>query len=386
MQRLTDREWLILLRAPRLGPVKLSTLRGKLGSYSEVFRASRSRLEQCGLKSITIDAIRRPDTDQIEADQRWMRDTGCDLIGEDDERYPPQLRQIDRPPPALFVRGNAELLWLPQIAIVGSRNATRGGLENAREFAESLARSGLVVTSGLALGVDGAAHEAALKAGGNTIAVVGTGLDQVYPSAHRDLAHDVVERGCLVSEYLPGTPPRAGNFPARNRIISGLATGTLVVEAGIHSGSLITARLAAEQNREVFAIPGSIHNPLARGCHHLIKNGTAKLTETAEDLMNEIDSAVMHQLEKTRSRLHTGDSEARTAPSDGDFRLSEALDDEQSALLQHIGFDPISIDRIVENTGLTIDAVSSMLLILELDGYIESGPGSTYCRTGEAGE
>ena len=242
------------------------------------------------------------------------------------------------------------------------------------------------MTSGLALGVDGASHKAALDAGGNTIAVVGTGLDQVYPSAHRDLALRIVERGCLVSEYLPGTPPRAGNFPARNRVISGLATGTLVIEAGIHSGSLITARLAAEQNREVFAIPGSIHNPLSRGCHHLIKNGTAKLTETAEDLLDEIDSAVREQLEKTRSRLHTGGGAAAepspaTAPG-----IAEPLDDERSALLNHIGFDPISIDRIVENTGLTIDAVSSMLLILELDGYIESGPGSTYCRTGEAGE
>lgn len=371
------RDWLALIRAPDLGATRIRSLLDKFGNPRSIRSAEAGALARHGLGSASIDALQQPDERRIDADLAWLDEAGASMLAWDDEDYPPQLRAIDRPPPVLFVLGDPAVLWLPQLAIVGSRNATRGGLENARAFSRSLTRAGLVVTSGLALGVDGMAHRAALDAGGYTVAVAATGLDRVYPARHRELAREIVARGAIVSEFPPGVEPRAGHFPARNRIIAGLSVGTLVVEAGVTSGSLITARLAMEQNRDVFAIPGSIHNPLAKGCHRLIKDG-AKLVETGEDLLGELDVAVRRQIDVGRSRLEMAADEAAEP-------VSQVRDPEYAKLLDAMGFDPVTLDQLVESTGLTVEAVSSMLLILELDGMVESGPGGRYCRIGEVG-
>ncbi|MEN8179706.1 MAG: DNA-processing protein DprA, partial [Pseudomonadota bacterium] len=249
-------------------------------------------------------------------------------------------------------------------------NPTPSGISNAREFASYLAGAGLTIISGLAVGIDGAAHQGALE-DGTTIAVTGTGLDRVYPARHKELAHRIVAQGALVSEFPPGTQPRPENFPRRNRIISGLSVGTLVVEATLRSGSLITARLALEQGREVFAIPGSIHNPQARGCHRLIREG-AKLVESAQDITDELGSLLG----------------SLTVPSirhaSGNTPNTVNLDPDYEKLLEAMGFDPISVDELINRTGLTAESVSSMLLLLELDGHVSSAPGGYYCRTGKS--
>jgi DNA processing protein len=298
----------------------------------------------------------------------WLAQPGHLFLTLADSDYPELLKQIDAPPPVLYLIGNAELLHQPQLAVVGSRNPTPNGLVNAREFARTLASAGLCITSGLAIGIDGAAHQGALDGEGHTVAVTGTGLDRVYPASQRELAHRIADQGVLVSEFSPGTPPLAANFPRRNRIISGLSIGTLVVEAALKSGSLITARLALEQGREVFAIPGSIHNPLARGCHTLIRQG-AKLVETASDIMEEL-APLLGGLEST--------SETGADPSSPPDRN---LDPEYLQLLESVGHDPTSVDSIIERSGLTADIVSSMLLLLELEGYVSSATGGRYSRT-----
>jgi DNA processing protein len=281
------------------------------------------------------------------------------------------LREIPDPPPLLFVHGDPEVLHTPQLAMVGSRNPSVSGSETAREFAYHLATSGLSITSGLAIGIDGASHAGALDAGGITIAVTGTGLDRVYPASQHDLAHRIAEQGALVSEFPPQTQVKSGNFPRRNRIISGLALGTLVVEAAHKSGSLITARLASEQGREVFAIPGSIHNPMARGCHRLIRQG-AKLVETANDVLEEL-APLLQELEPLP---HQGTQES--------LELRDELDAEYQLLLKCMGFDPTPIDLLIERSGLTAEVVSSMLILLELEGHVSSAPGGIYCRTGNS--
>jgi DNA processing protein len=275
--------------------------------------------------------------------------------------YPAQLKEIADPPPILFIRGDAKILSQPQIAIVGSRNPSALGLETARSFAKDLARHGFVITSGLALGIDAASHEGALLGQGQTIAVAGTGPDRIYPAKHKDLATEIVRTGAMISEFPPGTVAKADHFPRRNRIISGLAVGLLVVEAAKQSGSLITARMALEQNREVFAIPGSIHNPLARGCNALIREG-AKLVETTQDILEELN--YNNQI----------DNEFFSA------QQQSTLDLDQQTLLNLIMFSPTSIDNLVENTGWPIGDVTAKLLALELQSYIEGIAGGCYIR------
>jgi DNA processing protein len=278
--------WLALLRAPALGPVTFLRLRdGGIDLVALV--GTRDLPAGTGLGAALRGYLATPDWVGVDRDLEWLARPGNHLLTLDDDRYPDLLRQIPDPPLALFVRGDPATLASPQIAIVGSRNPTEGGRRTARGFAVELAAAGLAVTSGLAVGIDAAAHEGALAARGVTLAVAGTGPDRLYPARHAALAERVVERGALVSELPVGTAPLPGHFPRRNRIVSGLAAGTLVVEASLKSGSLITARLAAEQGREVFAIPGSIHNPLARGCHRLIRQG-AKLVETVGDVLEEL--------------------------------------------------------------------------------------------------
>ncbi len=278
------RYWLALNRTPGVGTVTFHDLLERYGDPAGVFTSGTAHPS---LSPASSAWLKDPDWDLVDQDLRWLEGPDNHLLTLGHPDYPTLLAELPDAPPLLFVHGDPGVLSLPQLAIVGSRNPTPGGESTARDFARHLAAAGVTVTSGLALGVDGAAHEGALDAEGVTVAVMGTGLDRVYPARHRDLAHRIAVRGALVSEFAPGTPPKGDHFPRRNRIISGLSLGTLVVEAALRSGSLITARLASEQGREVFAIPGSIHNPLARGCHALIRQG-AKLVETGQDILDEL--------------------------------------------------------------------------------------------------
>lgn len=306
-----------------------------------------------------------PDWQQVEKDLDWFAQPGRHIITLHDPRYPELLKQIADPPALLFAQGDISLLSQWQLAIVGSRNPSKSGQDLAYDFARYLVQGDIAVTSGLAAGIDTASHKGALAADGKTVAVVGTGLDRVYPAKNRDLAHSIAESGLIVSEYILGTPPRAENFPRRNRLISGLSLGTLVVEAAIKSGSLITARMALEQGREVFAIPGSIHNPLAKGCHQLIREG-AKLVETAKDILEELGAIAAFDLSNDAEPEVSG----QKINDDADYQ----------ALFKCLGYDPAEIDRLVACSGLTAESVSSMLLLLELQGEVESLPGGRYVR------
>jgi DNA processing protein len=296
--------------------------------------------------------------------EEWLQDPQHHLIARGDEDYPELLDQISGPPEALYINGNPDVLHLPALAIVGSRNPTRAGARNAYEFARHLGSCGFCIVSGLAQGVDTAAHRGALDEGAATIAFLGHGIDRVYPAANRDLAHRIAGNGALVSEFPLGMHPRKELFPQRNRLISGVSLGTLVVEAARRSGSLITARLSGEQGREIFAIPGSIHNPLTRGCHQLIRQG-AKLVETADALVDELAPLVRHL------RQNTVESTSKDTPPPID-------EQEYPQLKKFLGHDPIGIDELASNSGLTIEQVSSMLLILELEGDVESLSGGRY--------
>ncbi len=324
--------------------------------------------------------------------QAWLAQPGHHRIRRGSDDYPPQLARIADPPEWLYIAGDPTLLWHPQLAIVGSRSATAGGLATARDFAATLAAAGLAITSGLADGIDGAAHAAALDAGGLTFAVCGTGLDQVYPHKHTALAARIEARGALVSEDPPGTEPTPGRFPRRNRIIAGLALGTLVVEASLRSGSLITARLAGESGREVFAIPGSIHNPLARGCHRLIRDG-AKLVESAQDVLDELGAAardlggaiaqrlarVAEPVGASHARDHAREeSQAWLAPAEANSDTPSRDDADYRSLRAALAHDVLTVDAIVARSRLTAQAVSSMLLLLELDGEVAAQAGGRY--------
>jgi DNA processing protein len=328
---------------------------------SQLFAESTSALSALGLKSDIINSIKKPDWAMIDYDLSWLAQENNLAITINDPNYPLQLKEIADPPPILFVRGNPEILPLPQIAIVGSRNPSSLGEETAFNFAKTLCRHGFIITSGLALGIDAASHRGALNANGYTVAVAGTGLDRIYPARHKALATEIVNNGVMISEFPPGTAAKANHFPRRNRIISGLCQGLLVVEAAIQSGSLITARMALEQNREVFAIPGSIHNPLARGCNALIREG-AKLVETTQDILEELNQYYQE--------------DNKLLP----YTMESILDLEQQTLLNRVMFSPTSIDNLVENTGESVEAISSMLLILELQGYLEATAGGCYMR------
>ena len=300
-------------------------------------------------------------------ENEWLDDENHHLVRLGDDMYPELLAGIAGPPAQLYVNGDPEIMHLPALAIVGSRNPTAGGAQTAFEFARHLGATGFCIVSGLAQGIDAAAHRGALAAGAPTVAFLGHGIDRVYPAATRDLARDIARHGALVSEFPLGTAPSRALFPQRNRLISGLSLGTLVVEAARRSGSLITARLAAEQGREVFAIPGSIHNPLSRGCHQLIRQG-AKLVEAADDIVAELAPLAGHLLQNADESTSSD-----RPPAD-----SVEADKEYVQLLEAIGHDPVRADELAERSGLTIDQVSSMLLILELEGKIERLSGGRY--------
>jgi DNA processing protein len=360
-------DWLALHRAPGVGPRTFRRLLERYGSPRAVLETAAAEGAASGIEAPALDYLRHPDWERVERDLRWLEEAGGEVVPLDDPGYPPLLRQIADAPPLLYILGDAAVLCRPQLAMVGSRNPTPAGTDNARNFAYSLTLAGLTITSGLALGIDAASHLGALSAGGMTVAVAGTGVDVVYPSSHAKLAQDIASRGAIVSEFPLGTAPVPGNFPRRNRIIAGLCVGVLVVEAARHSGSLITARFAVEGGREVFAIPGSIHNPLARGCHALIRQG-AKLVETARDIAEELEGFLAQAVTEIAS---CSGNDAADLPV------------ECQELMKHLTFDPSPVDELVERSGLTAEAVSSMLLMLELQGHVSSMAGGLYARRGK---
>lgn len=351
-------EWVGLSLIPGLGGETYRKLLLEFGAPGQIYAATFAALSGVAGKAIAERIRSGPDQDAIAPLLAWLQHEHNHVVTLADSDYPQTLLQIPDPPPLLYVKGHRPLLNQPAMAVVGSRNATPQGLLNAESFARSLSDSGLCIVSGMALGIDAAAHRGGLDGAASSVAVVGTGLDIVYPARNHALAHELAERGALVSEFPLGTAAKAGNFPKRNRIICGLALGCLVVEAAPRSGSLITARLAAEQGREVFAIPGSIHSPLARGCHALIKQG-AKLVEGANDILDELHWQV----------------QASPKPS------CDAAASSVNPLMQWLDSAPTSIDALVARSGLTSDAVCAMLLQLELEGRIASLPGGLYQRT-----
>lgn len=360
------RPWLILCRAPGIGSVAVQKLLKVFPDADGIIAAKPSALRSAGLSEAQIKALQAVDPTAVERDLHWLAQPDCHALRPDDPAYPARLREIAQPPPLLFVQGDTDWLNAPQLAIVGSRHASPQGLENAQAFAAELARRGLTITSGLAQGIDGAAHAGALAGGGGTIAVCGTGLDRVYPARHKALAHQIVSSGALVSEFPVGVGALAENFPRRNRVISGMAMGVLVVEAARESGSLITARLALEQGREVFAIPGSIHNPLSRGCHALIRQG-AKLVETVDDVLVELAPL----LGMRRALV-----EATPSPAAATAPAGEA----QAALLSALGDGVLSVDELAVRVARPIAQLQTTLTQLELEGRIAVTAGGRYQR------
>lgn len=368
---MSQNAWLILANAAAVRGTQINRLLQHFGDIDNLVAASPADLIAAGVSKAAAGKIASPDKQQLELCEHWLSVQDQRAIRWNDSQYPPLLKEISDPPALLFVRGDAGVLTLPQFAIVGSRNATASGCETAREFATHLSASGFCIVSGLAAGIDAAAHRGALDTNNSTVAVLGTGPDQVYPARHAALADAIAANGALVSEFPPGTPPRRAQFPQRNRVISGISVGTLVVEAGLRSGALITARLAAEQGREVFAMPGSIHNPTARGCHQLIRSG-AKLVETAGDIIEEL-SGMLAEISRSveQNKLTVAD------------RPPQEVDPDYQRLLELMGWDPANVDTLVSRSGLTADEVSSMLLILELDGRVEPLTGGCYIQREE---
>jgi DNA processing protein len=348
--------WLRLTLAPGLGGQTLRKLLAEFGLPSQALAAGRAALTR-SVGEVLAGRILAADDQAgaVAAAVRWAQAPGHAIVTLADRAYPPRLLEIADPPAVLYVDGRTDLLARPSLAIVGSRNATPQGIANAEGFARAFSAAGLTIVSGLALGIDAAAHRGALEGEGTTIAVLGAGVDVVYPPRNAELHRAIAARGAVVSEFPLGTPAIGGNFPRRNRLISGLARGVLVVEAALASGSLITARLAAEQGRDVFAIPGSIHSPLAKGCHALIKDG-AKLVESAADVLGELGLP----------------APART--------VAQSSPEVAHELLQHLGYDPCNVDTLCRRSGLTPDTVSAILLQLELEGRVASLPGGRYQR------
>jgi DNA processing protein len=369
--------WLRLLETPKVGRESARRLLAAFGSPQAVFAATESALNAVVGKAQSrallsplngLEAMCQGVLDWLEPSKtRQVLTLGSPL-------YPPLLLASNDPPLMLYLHGRMELLTAPSISMVGSRNPTRQGSDNAQAFAESFSSLGYTVISGLALGVDGAAHQGALKGQGATVAVIGTGLDRVYPKSHLKLAHQIAEEGLMLSEYRLGTPPIAQNFPVRNRIIAGLSLGTLVVEATLQSGSLITARLASECGREVFAVPGSIHSPQARGCHTLIRQG-AKLVETAEDVIQELLPILGQAPVVAENKID------KTRP---DADAKEPTSSHQDAVLEALGFDPVTLDALVARTGWSAQTLNIRLLELELSGEVARLPGQLFQRSGRA--
>lgn len=400
------RDWLALYLAPGLGNRRLQQLQQRFPDPAEAIaflKGGQPKAAQSKAALNVPDTARRwlksPDQTLIDQHLEWAEHPAHHILILGNDDYPELLADTTGAPLLLFVVGNPDYLWQPQIAVVGSRNPSHNGLQLATEMTEQLAKAGMTITSGLAGGIDAAAHTAALSQQQPTIAVLGTGVDRVYPAANKPLAQRIAAHGALVSEFALGTEPRAGHFPARNRIISGLSVATLVIEAGLRSGSLITARLAAEQGREVMAVPGSVRNATSRGCHALIRDG-ARLVENANQLLediaplagrlatrlttmarnNDASSAI-----EADSNHHNNETQQPTIDELPNGLDDQAWDDDYRRLLQALGGDPLNLDELVEATDLTPEAISSMLLMLELRGHVAAEPGGNWTRIHEVG-
>ncbi len=371
-------KFITLTRAPALNLAIVSTALDLLGGIQGLLTASSDAQTRAGIPATTRAFLQGSGANPTPSEMSWLEEPQHHLVAFTDPRYPALLRNLPQAPIALYVDGSIEVLSEPGLAIVGSRNPTAQGRDNAFEFAKYLASRGLTIISGLAEGIDTAAHRGALAAQGSTIAVLGCGLDRIYPPSNQLLSREIansgalnngeLKSGALISEFALGTPPRPAHFPQRNRIIAALSLGTLVVEAARQSGSLITARLAGEVGREVFAIPGSIHSPLSRGCHQLIRQG-AKLTETAADILSELNFSTFFDADP-KSTKHASASSIPEAGMDKDHKI----------LLDALGFEPTDLDQLVVRSGFKADAVSSMMLILELEGHVKAAPGGRYSR------
>ena len=366
--------WLTVLQSaspPRSR--RLLALIDRHAAVSEVVDLPRAELVEAGLSKRQAERLKEPDRQHMNRWRRWLDHPDRALITRDSSVYPAMLKELPDPPLALWIEGaRSDLLNSPQLAMVGSRKPTANGRETAQRFARYLSERGLTIVSGLATGIDGASHRGGLLGCGSTVAVLGSGPDVLFPRSHGRLAAEIIDKGLIVSEYPPGTPPLAAHFPQRNRIIAGMSAGTLVVEAARRSGSLITARLAGDYGREVFAIPGSIHNPMAKGCHRLIREG-AKLVEEAADVLVELPPLLELVIESAEAQADPpSEAPDGTAPLTSQPGYAE--------LLAALGFDPCGISDLARRTGLTAAELSSMLLLLEMEGLVEALPGGRYCR------
>jgi DNA processing protein len=360
--------WVRLARTPALEAATLETALARVGSACALLGGSQAELAHAGLGSAACAYLHARSHAACSVELRWLEHACHHLVPCTAAEYPGMLRSWHGRPLALYVAGQLDALKDPPLAVVGSRRPTPGGKDTAFEFSRILAARGLVIASGLAEGIDTAAHRGALTAQGLTLAVLGTGIDRIYPANNRDLSEHIMFRGALMSPFPFGTPPRRANFPRRNQVIAALSVGTLVVEAARSSGSLITARAAQRLGRPVLAVPGSIHNPMSRGCHRLIKEG-AHLAESADDVLSRLDfSAFFARPPQAATALQT------TAPS------GAGMDKEHKILLDALGFDPADFDTLIVRTGLKPEAVSSMMLILELEGHVQAAPGGRYSR------
>ena len=348
------RNWIALSLISGVGGETYRRLLSAFGNPEQIYATPICQLQEVVDSKIASAIAEGVDETKLAPSIAWLAQPNNRLLTLADNDYPQTLLEISDPPPLLYLKGDVTRLSQPCIAVVGSRNASPQGLNMAEAFSLALAEAGWCVVSGMALGIDGAAHKGGLKGKASSIAVVGTGLDIIYPSRHRDLAHEIVKKGAMISEFPLATPSISGNFPRRNRIISGLAKGVLVVEANLQSGSLITARLAGDQGREVFAIPGSIHSPLSKGCHLLIKQG-AKLVDSIHDIVEELSIVPISQ-------------------------SADSNQEPDSPLLTAMGYDAVATETLIQRCGLTSEAVSAMLLTLELEGRIASLPGGRYQR------
>ncbi|ASU36940.1 DNA-protecting protein DprA [Herbaspirillum sp. meg3] len=374
-------DWLRLTQTEGVGVEVARRLLTAFGMPSDIFAADVTALSAVVTGRIARALLKAPSAmiqNHIERTLDWVDEPGNRIVTLADADYPQALLNISDPPVLLYIKGRAELLAATSLAVVGSRNATTQGIQNSEHFSDAASRAGLTIVSGLALGIDAAAHQGGLRGFGSTVAVIGTGLDIVYPARNRTLAHRLAEEGCIVSEYPLGMPPIASNFPRRNRIISGLSRAVLVVEAAAQSGSLITARMAAEQGRDVFAIPGSIHSPLSKGCHLLIKQG-AKLVESAEDILEELGKLPLSSPSRLSlpSLLPPSSLHAASSTSTSSTPTNNREDD---VVLRAMGFDPIAGDMLSMRSGFDAAALNAHLLTLEMEGVVECLPGGLYRR------
>jgi DNA processing protein len=360
--------WVRLAHTPGLAAATLAQALKRLHSPHALISATDTELAEAGIVGAAREYLRASRRAASAAELSWLEDPTHHLVPCIAAEYPGMLRTCEHRPLALYVAGRLEALQDPPLAVVGSRQPTAGGVETAFQFSRTLAGRGLVISSGLAAGIDAAAHRGALAAQGLTLAVLGTGVDRIYPESSRGVSEAIMYSGALVSSFPLGTPPRPTNFPRRNQVIAAMSLGTLVVEAARGSGSLITARAAQRLGRPVLAIPGSIHNPLSRGCHRLIKEG-AHLAESADDVLKRLDfSAFFARPPRVASALQT------STPG------RAGMDKEHKILLDALGFDPADLDTLIVRTGLKPEAVSSMMLILELEGHVQAAPGGRYSR------